>query len=211
MSSSSLESLEALAARLPFHLDDTAAVNTCYARWFDSPSKNDRLTIDLWTYCFVRRYFLVKLAQESAVGPAEFEELVDRTFRKVEHAAGQIKRPERYASWVSVVCKNTFLNHLRDHRRAVPLDAGQGPQLVAETPQRFNDVGFARQAIHEAIDRLPDYLQECVRLRFIDGLTYREINERTGHPLPRIRSYVNKAMKRFREDAVLLEYLKVDE
>jgi RNA polymerase sigma factor (sigma-70 family) len=211
MSTSSFESLEALVARLPFHLDDTGSINTCYARWFDSPSKRDRLTIDLWTYCFIRRYFLIKFVQESTVGPADFEELVDRTFRKVEQSAGQIKRPERYASWVSVVCKNTFLNYLRDFRRAVSLDADRSPQLVAETPQPFSDVGIVRQAVQEAIGRLPDYLQECVRLRFIEGLSYAEINDRTGYPLPRIRSYINKAMKRFREDSLLIAYLNVDE
>ena len=209
--STSFESLEGLVARLPFHLDDTASVNKCYVRWLDSPTRRDRLTIDLWTYCFIRRYFLIKFVQEAVIGPADFEELVDRTYRKVEQSAGQINRPERYASWVSVVCKNTFLNYIRDSRRAVSLDSSGGPQLVAETPQPFSDGGIVRQAVHEAIDRLPTYLQECVRLRFIEGLTYAEINDQTGYPLPRIRSYINKAVKRFRKDALLIAYLKADE
>ncbi len=211
MSASSFESLEALVARLPFHLDDTAAVNECFVRWFNAPTKRDRIVVDLWTYCFIRRYFLVKFIQESSVGPADLEELVDRTYQKIERSGRQIKRPERYASWVSVVCKNTFLNYLRDHRRAVSLDAERAPQLIAETPQPSYDAGFVRQAVEGAIKRLPAYLQECVRLRFVEGLTYEEIHDRTGHPLPRIRSYVNKALKRFREDALLIAYLKSEE
>lgn len=211
MSTSSFESLDALASKLPFHLDDVDAVNDCFVRWFKAPSKEDRVVIDLWTYCFIRRYFLIKVVQEPSMGPTDFDELVDRTFLKIEASVGRVKRPAHYANWVSVVCKNTFLNYLRDRRHAVSLYENPDSQIAAEPARPYRDVGYTRLAVHRAIDRLPRYLRECVRLRFIEGLTYEEISERTGFPLPRIRSYINKAMKRFREDDRLLAYLKSEE
>lgn len=211
MSLTSFASLDALVAKLPFHLDDTAAVNACYVRWFETGAERDRVIVDLWTYCFIRRYFLVKFIQEANVGPAELEELIDRTFRKIERSGEQIRRPERYASWVSVVCKNTFLNFLRDYRRSISLDAQKGPQLVAESVRTSYDAGVVRQAVAAAIGRLPKYLQECAHLRFVEGLTYEEMHEQTGQPLPRIRSYVNKALKRLRTDSILVEYMKGEE
>lgn len=211
MSSSPFESLDALASKLPFHIDDVDAVNDSFVRWFKAPAKEDRFVVDLWTYCFIRRYFLIKLVQESSMGPADFDELVDRTFLKIEGSIGRVKRPAHYANWVSVICKNTFLNYLRDRRHAVSLNEDPDPQIAAEPVRAYGDAGFTRVAVHRAIDRLPRYLQECVRLRFIDGLTYEEISERTGFPLPRIRSYINKAMKRFREDDRLLAYLTAEE
>lgn len=211
MSSSPFESLDALAARLPFHLDDIDAVNDYFVRWFNAPSEKDRVVIDLWTYCFTRRYFLIKLLQESSMGPTDFDELVDRTFLKIEGSVGRIKRPAHYANWVSVVCKNTFLNYLRDRRHAVSLTEDPDSHMAAEPTQTYGDAGFTRIAIHRAINRLPKYLRECVRLRFIEGLTYEEISDRTGFPLPRIRSYINKAMKRFRDDDRLLAYLHAEE
>lgn len=211
MSASSFETLDALIARLPFHIDDVDAVNDCYVRWFETPSDEDRYVIDLWTYCFIRRYFLIKLVQESSMGPADFDDLVDRTFRKVESSEGRIRRPGHYASWVSVVCKNTFLNYLRDRKHSVSLEEEPGVQVAAEPAPIYVDAGYVRLALHRAIERLPRYLRECVRLRFVEGLSYEEISARTGFPLPRIRSYINKAMKRFRQDDRLLSYLKVEE
>ncbi len=211
MSSTPFESLDALVAKLPFHIDDVDAVNECFVRWFEAPSNEDRFVIDLWTYCFTCRYFLIKFVQESSMGPADFDELVDRTFIKIEASVGRIKRPAHYANWVSVVCKNTFLNYLRDRHPAVSLNDSPDPQIAAEPVRAYGDAGFTRLAVHRAINRLPKYLRECVRLRFLDGLTYEEISEKTGYPLPRIRSYINKAMKRFREDDRLLAYLNAEE
>lgn len=206
MSRSAFESLDALAASLPFHLDDIASANEAFVRWRESGSDTDRRVVQLWTYCFIRRYFLVKFVQETAYSPADLDALIDTTFRKVERSASGIKKPSRYASWVSVVCKNTFLNYLRGRRRAVSLDEAGAPQLAGEPPGVYHDISIAREAVLRAIDRLPPYLQECVRCRFIEGLTYEEIAQRTGYPLPRIRSYINKAVKRFREDEELLAF-----
>lgn len=211
MSASSFESLDALIARLPFHIDDADAVNAYYVRWLQEPSDEDRYVIDLWTYCFIRRYFLIKLVQETSMGPADFDDLVDRTFRKVETSEDRIRRPGHYASWVSVVCKNTFLNYLRDRKHSVSLEEESVVQVAAEPAPTYVDAGYVRLALHRAIERLPRYLRECVRLRFVEGLSYEEISAKTGFPLPRIRSYVNKAMKRFRQDERLLSYLKTEE
>lgn len=211
MSASSFETLDGLIAKLPFHLDDVDSVNACYVRWSQVPTDDDRYLIDLWTYCFIRRYFLIKLVQESTMGAADFDELVDRTFVKIDSSVRRLKRPDHYGNWVSVICKNTFLNYLRDRRHAVSLEDRPITRVAAEPAQEYTDAGHARMAVHRAIDRLPRYLQECVRLRFIDGLNYEEISARTGFPLPRIRSYINKAVKRFRDDDRLLAYLTGDE
>ena len=202
------EALDALSSRLPFHVDDTRAANEAYVQWRSSGSEADRRIVQIWTYCFILRYFLVKFMQDSSYGGADLDELIDRTFRKVEEASQEIKRPSRYTSWVSVICKNNYINYLRSRKQSVSLDEEGSPQLVAEMPAVYDDVGLARDAVRRAIDRLPNYLQECVHLRFLEGLSYEEISERTGHPLPRIRSYVNKALIRFRADEELLAYLE---
>lgn len=211
MPKSPFESLDALSSRLPFHIDDMEAANAAFVRWRSSGTEADHRVVQLWTYCFILRYFLVKFVQESSYAVADLDEVVDKAFLKIEAAAGEIKRPSRYTSWVSVVCKNTFLNYLRGRRPSLSIDEEGAPPLVAERPAVYDDVGLAREAVRRAIERLPEYLQECVRLRFLDGLSYAEISERTGHPLPRIRSYVNKAMARFRSDSQLLSYFEVEE
>ncbi len=210
MPRNAFESLDSLASRLPFHLDDIKSANAAFMQWQESGSDSDYRIVQLWTYCFIRRYYLVKFIQESTYGVADLDELIEKTFLKVERGATEINRPSRYASWVSVVCKNTFLNYLRSRKPSVSIEEEGTPPLVAEAPAVYDDVGLAREAVQRAIDRLPDYLQECVRLRFIDGLSYSEISERTGYPLPRIRSYINKGLNRFRSDETLLSFLDDD-
>lgn len=202
------ESLDALAASLPFHVDDVASINETYARWRRARDPADHHVVQLWTYCFIRRYFLVKFVQETAYGAADLDELIDKTFLKVERSETQVRRPGRYASWVSVVCKNTFRNYIRRRRKSLSIEDGSAPPLVSEVPPVYNDVGLAHQALLRAIERLPPYLRTCARLRFLDGLSYQEISERTEYPLPRIRAYVYKAVKRLREDEVLLAYFE---
>lgn len=208
MSNSSFESLDALAASLPFHVDDVSAVNATYSRWRSDRDPSDQHVVQLWTYCFIRRYFLVKFVQESAYSVADLDLLIDKTFRKVERSEDQVKEPRRYASWVSVVCKNTYRNYLRRRRPAVSLDEPSMPLLVAEGPVVYQDAGMARQAVLSAIDRLPPYLQTCVRLRFLEGLSYNEIADRTDQPPPSIRAYIYKALQRLREDEELIQHFQ---
>lgn len=204
MPRSAFESLDALAARLPFHIDDVASANDAFLRWRRTGSEADRRTVQLWTYCFIRRYFLVKFLQETTYGPADLDHVIDTAFRKAIGSSADIKNPGRYGHWVSKICKNTFLNYLRGRRRPLPLE--DAPPLVGESPTAYNDPGLAHDALVRAIERLPDYLRDCARLRFLEEMSYEEIAARTGFPLPRIRSYVNKAVNRFREDDELLDF-----
>ena len=211
MSRAAIETLETLARRLPFHLDDTKAVNSLYVRWREYGREQDRLLIELWTYCFIRRYYLIKFSQGPTHNAADLDVLIEATFEKVERFGEKVQHPTRFANWVSVICKNTYLNYLRRRKPSISIvDAGT-PPLVAEPAMGYSDSGHARVVLNRAIKRLPDYLQECAVLRLLEGLTYEEIGKRTGQPLPRIRAYVNKALKRFREDEELLEYLIEEE
>lgn len=208
MSKTSFESLDDLASRLPFHIDDVTSVNQVYARWRVRGRESDHQVVQLWTYCFIRRYFLVKFIRDFETRASDFDELVDKAFMKAEASDRLVNDPTRYASWVSVVCKNTFRNYLRDRRRPVSLEDEDVPTLVAEIPRAYVDAGLAHQALLKAIERLPVYLQECVRLRYIDGLGYGEIAERTGHPPASIRAYIYKAVQRLRSDDDLRDHFQ---
>ncbi len=201
---SSFESLDELVTYLPFHLDDIPAINATYLRWHASLDAHEREVIQLWTYCFVRRYFLVKFIQEPSWNAVDMDAIIEVAFRKTETREAQIREPARYASWVSVVCKNTFRNYLRSKRYQIPLEHAPLLSLVAEVPVAYNELGNKREALARAIDRLPPHLHACVELRLLSGLSYEEIAQRTGRPLPTIRAYIYKALKRLREDAEFL-------
>jgi DNA-directed RNA polymerase specialized sigma24 family protein len=187
-----LSSLDQVARHLPFDLDETSRANAAFQRWHDGEADAAR-TVDLWTYCFVRRYFLFKFMQFNSLSESDFEQLVDDVYRKVEKHRSTIVHANRYASWVSVVCKNTFLNYLRTRRTFVPLEAMQEPEVEAK-PGTGDDLSIALRALHASI-------------RFVERRSYEEISARVGKPKATIRAYVNKARDRFRSDSRLLACL----
>ena len=55
-----LTSLETLASTLPFDLDQSDRVNEAFVAYMEDRLSQPKTLIDLWTYCYVRRYFLIK-------------------------------------------------------------------------------------------------------------------------------------------------------
>lgn len=195
-----------VAAHLPFELDDTEAANRAFQHWRNSHLAEKKRLVQIWTYCFVRRYFLLKFAREDSLRLSDFDDLVAKTYRKIEVYAHTVDDPGRYANWVSRVCKNTFLNHVRTLRYTEPLD-DENPELVTDLISAMSDFGVLSRALSAAIGRLPTFLQGIARMRFIEHRSYEEIGRMTGKPLPVIRSYTSKAVARFRRDRYLRVFI----
>lgn len=193
------KSLRALAARLPFGLDETERAGAAFRAWCEEGT--GRRIVDLWTYCFVHRYFLAKFAVCPTHPAADLDELIDRAYRKIEQGREGVEQPRRYPHWVSVVCKNTYLNYLRRVRATESLDAEGSPMPVADTPVVGGDLGLARKVVEAAIERLPAYLQPVARMRFLEECSYEEISEKTDTAVPTARSYADRARRHLRKDA----------
>jgi RNA polymerase sigma factor (sigma-70 family) len=193
--------------RLPFSVDDTEAANEAFRRWKTGEDPDAERLVDLWTYCYVCRYFLGKAAGNAFDRAAAPDRLITRTFEKVQDKRDSVRNPDQYASWVSVVCKNTFLNHTRRDRRPQSIDEEHGPTLRADEARATRKIGFVRESLEAAIDKLPDYLQEPARLYFLEDRDFQEISEAVGKPVPTIRTYKHKAIQKLREDETLREYV----
>jgi len=198
--------LRSVLDQLPFAVDDTDAANEAFRRWKTGDDAAKRI-VDLWTYCYVCRYFLGKSAGGNFDSAAAPERLITRAYEKVRDKRDTVRNPDRYANWVSVVCKNTFLNHTRRNRRPQSIDDEKGPTLRADDRESPQKVGFVEESLEAAIDRLPNYLQEPARLYFLEDCNFQEISEAVDKPVPTIRTYKHKAVQRLREDETLREYV----
>jgi len=198
--------LRTVLARLPFTVDDTDAANEAFRRWINQRDPEAQRRMDMWTYCYVCRYFLAKSAGGNFDSASAPDELITRTYRKIQENREGVRDPDRYANWVSVVCKNTFLNHTRRQRASSSTDDEEGPTLRAET-SHIPEKGFVREALFEAIERLPDYLKEPARLYFLEDWEFDEISDEIGKAVPTVRTYKHKAVKQLREDERLREYV----
>ena len=208
MVSALLLDLEKIAAQLPFHLNDTDKVNEAFQQWRKHKDEEHRRVIDIWTYCFVRRYFLSKFTHPAShSSTADLDILVERVYKRVQDHEDKLVDGMRYASWVSVICKNTYLNFLRKQTIFVSIDQEMGPVLQAHTEQATHDLGLVVEGLRRAVARLPDYLRDITRLRLMEGRSYSEIEQLTGKSLPTIRSYLHKAIVKLRSDAAFLAFI----
>ena len=165
----------------------------------------DQEVLELWTYCYIHRYFTWKFIQSTGHSVADYEELITETFMKVADNRNRLKLDARYASWVSVICKRTFLNFTRVRGEFIYLDPKKQDLLVAEAQPRRRDRAVLRLQIAEAVERLPDYLKEAARLRFVRQMEYIEMADLTGRSAAILRAYCHKAVQKLSEDEALRE------
>ncbi len=199
--------LQTVIDRLPFAVDDTEAANEAFRRWRIEGNSETERVVDLWTYCYVCRYFLAKSASNAFDSAAAPDRLITRTYEKIQDKRESVREPGQYASWVSVVCKNTFLNHTRRDRVAKSIDDEEGPVLRSDEVCTVREIGFVRETFERALERLPDYLQEPARLYFLEDLDFEEISDTIGKAVPTVRTYKHKAVQKLREDETLREYV----
>ena len=201
-----LKSLDALASRLPFGLDDTQEVNSIYLAYRRNRTDGSDFLVDLWTYCYIRRYYLIKFIREEGFRAAELDQIVEKTYKKVEKCISQLEREDRYAQWVSVICKNTYINFVTRRQYVTALDGSTEHECVAPETGVVEDPAALYLTLSRAIERLPVFLRNVVRMRFVEDLSYEEISRLTGKSIPTVRSYVHKACLRFRRDPGMRAY-----
>lgn len=214
------KTLTSLLARLPFRLDDLEHVNVLFTASRASCDRGMEVQIELWTYCFVRRYFSIKLARDAIAQKSDLDALMDLAYRRIRKRADT--SIERYGSWVSVICRNTFLNYVRDRRIHVSDSAAEAgsPGVRTRAPERQPtlttdedrlDWAVAFTVVELAIARLPRYLQRVARLRILDDLDYDAIAVATGRPVATVRAYFHKAATRLRRDPAICRVLGRDQ
>ncbi|MFZ4764263.1 MAG: RNA polymerase sigma factor [Roseimicrobium sp.] len=105
-------------------------------------------------------------------------DIVQDVFIKLSQNLGTLDR-ERLAPWLFTVCRNRALDHHRKHQRMIPmetevldLEASPLPPPSADLEERETS-----QQIRKWIAQLPDKQREAVRLKFISGLSYKEISD----------------------------------
>jgi RNA polymerase sigma-70 factor, ECF subfamily len=101
------------------------------------------------------------------------------------------------ATWLLVIARSRAVDHLR-RRVPEPVDSDRLAALVDR--DRADDTGtlLERWRMAAMIAALPREEAETLRLRFYEGLTQRQIAERTGMPLGTVKMRMIQALDRLR-------------
>jgi RNA polymerase sigma factor (sigma-70 family) len=128
------------------------------------------------------------------------EDMVQEAFMKLHGQFDDVREPRR---WLYRTVHNMSLNHLRNTAKIVHLEA---PSNRAEAqpadpadPQPLPDEEIARiegiGQVRLTLEALDARSQELVRLKFTEGLSYKEMSERTGLKIGHVGYLLHHALK----------------
>lgn len=144
---------------------------------------------------------LLSYAQRLVGGFAAAEDVVQEAFMKLHAQFDEVREPRR---WLYRTVHNQAINARRKVSKIVPLiapavgDAESATQdttdpqpLPDETIARWEGIGLVRLSL----DTLDERSRELVRLKFEEGLSYREISQRTGLKVGHVGYLLHHAIK----------------
>ncbi|HUF62346.1 MAG TPA: sigma-70 family RNA polymerase sigma factor [Verrucomicrobiales bacterium] len=126
-------------------------------------------------------------------------DVVQDTFLRL-HEQNPATVRESLKAWLFTVCRNRALDVLRKQKR----EAAVEPDFLQSVPDDCADPAEAaeRQETHarvlELLDRLSPNQREVIRLRFQNGLSYREISEVTSLSVSNVGFLMHTGLKRLR-------------
>lgn len=114
----------------------------------------------------------------SLVGRREVaEEIVQESFLKLHLKWDEIDHPR---AWLYRSLRNRILNHLRDERMVVCDPKELNAESVEDAVTLELTKLEAIQVVRGLMDSLPEADRELLRLKYFEGMRYREISEQTG-------------------------------
>jgi len=140
---------------------------------------------------------------------ATAEDVVQEVFLKIHRAADRIDPDRSPIPWILTITTNVCRDRFRSggHRMAkssVSLDEEPdfGASLIPDTRTPEQDLLTKERQVlvQEAIERLPDPLQEVVLLHDYQGLGHQEIAEIVGASYAAVRKRYSRALAALGED-----------
>ena len=144
-----------------------------------------------------RRYYATMAAIAYAVMSDHqlAEDAAQESFAKALVNLRNLKKKDRFASWLAAICKNVAKDMLAARARQINTD---DISQVAETGNSDEN----NRAIRRAIEQLPESAKDLVVLRYYDGLSYEQISTVLGISKASINGRLTRAKRK------MADYLK---
>ncbi|HEY0154864.1 MAG TPA: sigma-70 family RNA polymerase sigma factor [Longimicrobium sp.] len=133
------------------------------------------------------------------------DDVVARTFTQIwKDAARYDAERGSVAAWIVIIARSHALTMRRSEGRRIRHDEMRSQfvldegTIAAASPLQEVETGEDRQAVHNAMSRLPEEQERVVRMTYFEGLTQAEIAERLGIPLGTVKTRVRLAFSKLR-------------
>lgn len=126
-------------------------------------------------------------------------DVVQDTFIRL-YAQDVAKVRKGLKTWLFTVCRNRALDVLRKEGRAVVTDEDGFAKWEAEglSPRAMTDLDERIQQVTDCIEKLSANQREVIRLKFQQGMSYKEICDVTGLSSGNVGFLIHTGLKRMR-------------
>ena len=149
---------------------------------------------------------LIRYAQNLVGQLDDARDIVQDVFIKLSQSLAGIDQ-SRLAPWLFTVCKNRATDHLRKHHRLVTME-NETLDLNASTIAS-PDTDLERQenaaTVHGLLAQLPEKQREAIRLKFIAGLSYKDISDVMKTSVGNVGYLIHHGVQTMREQWLTLE------
>ncbi len=139
----------------------------------------------------IRRFFLLQ-GLDSHVA----EDLSQEVFLKVYRKAHELRDADRFCPWMYAIARNALISHWRQQKTRIvetELERSDGAEtgvFVSETE------GIPKLRLMEWLEGLETGERDLVILRFVDGLSYRELAVALDTPVGTIKWRISEVRRK---------------
>jgi RNA polymerase sigma-70 factor (ECF subfamily) len=132
------------------------------------------------------------------------EDLTARVFfRAMQHIGDYQDQGLPFSAWLYRIARNLLANWYRDQSKRQMTSLESIAQLhVIESPELATQLGEDRQALLEAVRRLPPDRQELLILKYVEHLSNAEIGQILGRSEGAVKSLYHRTLISLRDDLV---------
>ncbi len=154
-----------------------------------------------WVHGLLARYEepLTRYARRIVHDEHQARDVVQETFLKLCREDRQAI-DGHHVKWLYTVCRNQALDVRRkeDRMTALALDTFTLHESLEPSPAVTAERNDSSSQVLNQLDRLPSNQQEAIRLKFQQGLSYREISELTGLSVSHVGVLIHNGLKTLR-------------
>ena len=149
--------------------------------------------IDLHEQSLVRYAFSIIRNREIA------REIVQDTFLKYLVVAIKPETPATKRAWLFRVCRNRAIDIIRKESKITTIANDFDLAVSHNNPERIAISQEINLQALQAIEKLPINQQEAIRLKFLNGFSYKEISSITGHSVSNVGFLIHAGLKQLRK------------
>ena len=141
------------------------------------------------------RGVLAALRQRLGNSP-DVEDLLQETFVRAYERLGQLRQPKKFRLWLLRIATKLCADLRRRRREVVPGE--ESLRMLVESQPSRNTRPSPDTDVRDAVDALPQKYREVVMLRFLGGMTCKEIAEFLDEPAGTVRNRLFRALEMLR-------------